>query len=251
VIVDGADEVRRAVREQLRRGATQIKLLASGGIVSPTDPFDSVQFSAGEIAAAVEVAAGWHTYVLAHCHTSPAIDVAIENGVRSIEHGSLLEEKTAKRMKELGVFMVPTLQTIDLLVAHPEWWSLPPEKVARLNEVQAEAAKSVKLADEVGVQVASGSDVVGPWQGHRGEELVIKARLIGSHKAILSATAVNAELFRMADRIGTVEAGKEADLILVSGEPLDRVELLADPDCVPLVLKGGRIVKDAAGRAAA
>ena len=251
VIVDGADEVRRAVREQLRRGATQIKLLASGGIVSPTDPFDSVQFSAGEIAAAVEVAAGWHTYVLAHCHTSPAIDVAIENGVRSIEHGSLLEEKTAKRMKELGVFMVPTLQTIDLLVAHPEWWSLPPEKVARLNEVQAEAAKSVKLADEVGVRVASGSDVVGPWRGHRGEELVIKARLIGAHKAILSATAVNAELFRMADRIGTVEAGKDADLILVSGEPLDRVELLADPDCVPLVLKGGRIVKDAAGRAAA
>ena len=102
VIVDGADEVRRAVREQLRRGATQIKLLASGGIASPTDPFDSVQFSAGEIAAATEVAAGWHTYVLAHCHTSPAIDVAIANGVRSIEHGSLLEEATAKRMKELG-----------------------------------------------------------------------------------------------------------------------------------------------------
>ena len=103
----------KAVREQLRRGATQIKLLASGGIASPTDPFDSIQFSAGEIAAATEVAAGWHTYVLAHCHTSPAIDIAIANGVRSIEHGSLLEEATAKRMKELGVFMVPTLQTIE------------------------------------------------------------------------------------------------------------------------------------------
>jgi imidazolonepropionase-like amidohydrolase len=251
VIVDGADEVRRAVREQLRRGATQIKLLASGGIVSPTDPFDSVQFSAGEIAAAVEVAAGWHTYVLAHCHTSPAIDVAIENGVRSIEHSSLLEEATARRMKVLGVFMVPTLQTIDMLVAHPEWWSLQPEKVARLKEVQAEAAKSVRLADELGVQVASGSDVVGPWQGKRGEEVLIKSRLIGAHKAILSATAVNAALFRMQDRIGTVEAGKDADLILVSGEPLDRVELLADPSCVPLVVKGGRVVKDAEGRVAA
>jgi imidazolonepropionase-like amidohydrolase len=251
VIVDGADEVRRAVREQLRRGATQIKLLASGGIVSPTDPFDSVQFSAGEIAAAVEVAAGWHTYVLAHCHTSPAIDIAIENGVRSIEHGSLLEEGTARRMKELGVFMVPTLQTIDMLVAHPEWWSLQPEKVARLKEVQAEAAKSVSLADELGVRVASGSDVVGPWQGKRGEEVVIKSRLIGAHKAILSATAVNAALFRMEDRIGTVEAGKDADLILVSGEPLDRVELLADPSCVPLVVKGGRVVKDAEGRVVA
>lgn len=251
VIVDGADEVRRAVREQLRRGASQIKLLASGGIVSPTDPFDSVQFSAGEIAAAVEVAQGWHTYVLAHCHTSPAIQVAIENGVRSIEHGSLLDEATARRMKELGVFMVPTLQTIDKLVAHPEWWSMPPEKVARLEEVRDEAAKSVRLAREVGVQVASGSDVVGPRQGRRGEEVVIKSRLIGVHEAVRSATAVNAALFRMEDRIGTVEEGKDADLILVSGEPLDRVELLADPDCLPVVLKGGRIVKDAEGRAAA
>ena len=250
VIVDGADEVRKAVREQLRRGATQIKLLASGGIASPTDPFDSIQFSAAEIAAATEVAAGWHTYVLAHCHTSPAIDVAIANGVRSIEHGSPLEEATARRMKELGVFMVPTLQTIDKLVEHPDWWSLQPEKVARLKEVQAEAAKSTKLAHEIGVQVASGSDVVGPWQGRRGEELAIKAKLLGAHKAILSATAVNAALFRMEDRIGTVEEGKDADLILVSGEPLDRIDLLADPSCLPLVVQGGRVVKDAEGRAA-
>ena len=251
VIVDGADEVRRAAREQLRRGATQIKLLASGGIVSPTDPFDSIQFSAAEIAAAVEVAASWHTYVLAHCHTSPAMDVAIENGVRSIEHGSLLEEKTAKRMQELGVFMVPTLQTLRMLATYPDRWSLPPEKVARLKEVEGEAYESVRRAARLGVKVASGSDVVGPWQGRRGEELSIKAELIGAHEAILSATAVNAELFRMEDRIGTVEAGKDADLILVGGEPLDRIELLADPTCIPLVLKGGRVVKDAEGRAAA
>jgi imidazolonepropionase-like amidohydrolase len=250
VIVDGADEVRRAAREQLRRGASQIKLLASGGIVSPTDPFDSVQFSAAEIAAAVEVAVSWHTYVLAHCHTSPAIDVAIENGVRSIEHGSLLEEQTAKRMKELGVFMVPTLQTLRMLATYPDRWSLPPEKVAKLKQVEGEAYESVRRADRLGVKVASGSDVVGPWQGRRGEELAIKAELIGAHRAILSATAVNAELFRMEDRIGTVETGKEADLILVGGEPLDRIELLADPTCIPLVLKGGRIVKDADGRAA-
>ena len=93
--------------------------------------------------------------------------------------------------------------------------------------------------------MASGSDVVGPWQGRRGEEVVIKSRLLGAHQAILSATAVNAALFRMEDRIGTVEAGKDADVILVSGEPLDRVELLADPLCLPIVLKRGRIVKDA------
>jgi imidazolonepropionase-like amidohydrolase len=250
-IVDGADEVRRAAREQLRRGATQIKLLASGGIVSPTDPFDSIQFSRGEIEAAVEVARSWHTYVLAHCHTSPAIQVAIEAGVRSIEHGSILDEDTARRMAELGVFMVPTLQTIEKLVRNPEQWSLPAEKVAVLESVAEQAHASVRLAREMGVPIASGSDVVGPWQGRRGEEVVIKAGLIGAHDAIISATRTNAQLFRLDKRIGTVDTGKDADLILVRGEPLDQIELLADPECVPLVMRRGAIVKDAERRASA
>ena len=249
-IVDGADEVRRATREQLRRGATQVKLLASGGIASPTDPFDSVQFSLAEIAAAVEVARGWDTYVLAHCHTSPAIDVALEAGVRSIEHASLLTEETAARMAERGAFMVPTLQTLEMLAAHPERWKLAPEKVARLGEVADACRESVRLADAAGVRIASGSDVVGPWQGRRGEEVRIKAGLIGAHKAIISATRTNAELFRLDAEIGTVEEGKVADLILVDGEPLDRVELLADPECIPIVIKAGAVVMDRAGRAA-
>jgi imidazolonepropionase-like amidohydrolase len=250
-VVDGADEVRRATREQLRRGATQIKLLASGGIASPTDPFDSVQFSLAEIAAAVEVARGWDTYVLAHCHTSPAIDVALEAGVRSIEHASLLTEETAARMAKAGAFMVPTMQTLEMLATHPERWKLAPEKVARLREVADACRESVRIAQAAGVRIASGSDVVGPWQGRRGEELVIKAGIIGAHEAILSATRTNAELFRREDELGTVEEGKAADLILVEGEPLDRVELLADPTCVPVVIQGGVVVKDAGGRAAA
>jgi imidazolonepropionase-like amidohydrolase len=248
-IVDGADEVRRATREQLRRGATQIKLLASGGIASPTDPFDSVQFSLAEITAAVEVARGWDTYVLAHCHTSPAIDVALEAGVRSIEHASLLSEETAARMAASGAYMVPTMQTLEMLAAHPERWNLAPAKVARLREVADACRESVRIADAAGVRIASGSDVVGPWQGRRGEELVLKSRLIGAHKAILSATRTNAELFRLEDEIGTVEEGKVADLILVEGEPLDRIELLADPSCIPVVIQRGTVVKDGARRA--
>jgi len=249
-IVDGPDEVRRAAREQLRRGATQIKLLASGGIASPTDPFDSIQFSPAEIAAAVEVATNWHTYVMAHCHTSPAIEAAIAAGVRSIEHGSLLDPETAQRMAGLNVFMVPTLQTLDMLATHPDRLGLTPEKVALLQSVRDRCFESVKTADAAGVALGSGSDVIGPWQGRRGEEIVLKAGLIGAHKAIISATRTNAELFGLDDRIGTVETGKDADLILVSGEPLDRIELLADPDCLPLVMKGGDLVKDSEGRAA-
>ncbi len=250
-IVDGPDEVRRAAREQLRRGATQIKLLASGGIASPTDPFDSIQFSPAEIAAAVEVATNWHTYVMAHCHTSPAIEIAIEAGVRSIEHGSLLDPETARRMAELSVFMVPTLQTLNMLATHPDRLHLTPEKVALLQSVKDRCFESVKTADAAGVAVGSGSDVIGPWQGRRGEEIVLKAGLLGAHKAIISATRTNAELFGLSDRIGTVEVGKDADLILVSGEPLDRVELLADPECVPLVMKAGAVEKDTESRAAA
>jgi imidazolonepropionase-like amidohydrolase len=247
-VVDGADEVRRAVREQLRRGATQIKLLASGGIVSPTDPFDSIQLSPDEIAAAVEAAADWDTYVLAHCHTSPAIERAIEAGVRSIEHASILDPETAARMAERGTFVVPTLQALEMLAAYPERWNVTPDKVARLQSVRDEAFQSVAIADAAGVAIGSGSDVVGPWQGRRGEEIRIKAGILGAHKAISSATATNAELFRMADRIGTVEVGKDADLILVDGDPLTNVGLLADPSCIPIVLKGGQVVKDAAQR---
>lgn len=247
-IVDGADAVRRAAREQLRRGATQIKLLASGGIVSPTDPFDSNQLSPSEIAAAVEVAADWDTYVLAHCHTSPAIARAIEAGVRCIEHASILDQETAARMATRGTFMVPTLQALEMLAQHPERWHLSPEKIARLRSVRDAARESVAIADAAGVAIGSGSDVVGPWQGRRGEEIVLKAEILGAHKAIAGATQTNAHLFRMADRIGSVEVGKEADLILVEGDPLANVRLLADPSCIPLVMKGGRVVKDAAQR---
>lgn len=251
VIADGVDEVRKAAREQLRRGATQVKLLASGGIVSPTDPFESVQLSRDEIAVAVEVARGWGTYVLAHCHTSPAVDIALEAGVRSIEHGSLLEPETAARMAEQGAFMVPTLQALEALAANPDRWGLNPEKVARLREIADGAYRSVQVARDAGVSIASGSDVVGPWQGRRGEELAYKARVLGAHEAIISATRTNAELFEMEDSIGTVEEGKAADLVLVKGEPLADISILAAPTNLTVVLKAGAVVKDAEGRASA
>ena len=249
-IVDGVDAVRRAAREQLRRGATQVKVFVSGGLASPTDPLESLQLSAEEIAAAVEIASGWGTYVLAHAHTSPAVERAIENGVRSIEHGSMLEPATAARMAALGTFMVPTLQTIDELVADPDRFGLTPAKQARAASILDAMGTSVATAREAGVAIGSGSDVIGPDQRHRGREIVLKAAIIGAEAAIISATRTNAELFRMSDRIGTVEAGKDADVILVAGEPLDHVELLADPTCIPLVIKGGEVVKDTEKRAA-
>lgn len=247
-IADGIDEVRKAAREELRRGATQIKVMASGGIVSPTDPFDSVQLSTAEIAAIVEVARGWSTYVMAHCHTSPAIEMALDAGVRSIEHGSLLEPETAARIAAEGAFMVPTLQTMESFLEFPERMALAPEKMAKVRDVAEQAYVSIGVARDAGVKLASGSDVVGPWQGRRGEELVYKARVLGAHEAIISATRVNAELFGLEHEIGTIEVGKSADLVLVDGEPLDEVRILAEPDHILVVLQGGTVVKDSEGR---
>lgn len=249
-VVDGVDEVVRAAREQLRRGATQIKVMASGGVISPTDPLESLQLSVAEIAAAVEVARSWGTYVLAHCHTAPSVEMALEAGVRSIEHGSMLTPEVAARIAAAGAFMVPTLQTMESFLAHPDRMGLAPEKVARLTDFAAQAYRSLGIARDAGVKLASGSDVVGPWQGRRGEELVYKARVLGAHGAIISATRVNAELFGLADDIGTVEVGKRADLVLVAGEPLDEIELMADPANVVVVVQHGTVVKDPDGRLA-
>ena len=117
-----------------------------------------------------------------------------------------------------------------------------------VEDVAARAYQSIAIARDAGVKVASGSDVVGPWQGRRGEELVYKARVLGAHEAIISATRINAELFGLADEIGTVEVGKRADLVLLEGQPLDDIEALADPARVPVVLRDGEVVKDPGAR---
>ncbi len=220
------------------------------GSISPTDPLDSLQLSVAEIAVAVEVARSWGTYVMAHCHTTPSVEMALDAGVRSIEHGSMLEPETAARIAAEGAFMVPTLQTMESFIAYPDRMGLAPEKLALLGGFIEKAYRSIEVARDAGVKLASGSDVVGPWQGRRGEELMYKARVLGAHAAIISATRINAELFMLDEEIGTVEAGKRADLILVKGEPLDDIALLAEPDNVVVVLQNGAVVKDSEGRVA-
>jgi imidazolonepropionase-like amidohydrolase len=249
-IVDGPDEVRKVVREQLRRGATQIKLHASGGIRSPNDPYDSVQFSREEIAAAVDAARSWGTYVLAHCLTSPSVENALDGGVRSIEHGTFLEPGTADRIARVGAFMVPTLFALNRLASLVPQFDVSEHKRKSLDlKVVVDAAtKSVGLADSAGVPLGCGSDIVGPDQGHGAREIVYLAQILGTHKAILSATRTNADLFNLGDRIGTIEVGKEADLILVKGDPLANVELLTASGSIPFVMKGGTVMKDTENR---
>ncbi len=241
-IVDGADEVRRAARTQLRRGATQVKLMVSGGVMSPNDPLESIQFSVPEIRAAVEEAHAFGKYVMAHAHTAASIQNGLEAGVRSFEHGSMLDEEKAKRIAQQDAFMVPTTVILELLL---RWEGMPEFSRQKAELVLGQTADSVRMARAAGAKIGSGSDLLGPRQRRRGAEIVTKAKLLGAMDAILSATHVNAELFRMEDRIGTVEIGKDADLILVDGQPLDDVGVLVDARNFPLVVRGGVVVKDA------
>ena len=241
-IVDGADAVRRAARTQIRRGATQVKLMASGGVMSPIDPIESLQFTVEEMAAAVQEATSFGKYVMAHCHTSGAMNNALDAGVRSIEHGSILDEHTAKRMAAQGAYLVPTLVIIELLSHSPD---LPEFSRTKLNMVHGEMASSVALAKAAGVAIGSGSDLLGPRQRRRAGELVEKAKHFGPMGAIVSATQTNAALFRLQGRVGTVAEGKDADIILVSTDPLADIATLADAANIPLVIKSGIVAKDA------
>ena len=247
IVCDGPDSVRRAARDQLRRGATQIKVMASGGAASPTDPIEATQFTIDELRAAVEEAAVRSTYVLAHAYHPDSIANCLEAGVRSIEHGNLLDEATAKRMAAAGAFLVPTMITYDVLVRFGAQIGLSPYMMEKAQKVAAGAEESVRLAAAAGVRIGSGSDLLGAMMAQKAQELVLKARILGPMAAIVSATKTNAALFGLAERIGTVEEGKDADLILVDGDPASDIEVLTHAERVRVVLKGGVVVKEMDG----
>lgn len=240
-ICDGPDAVRAAARRQIRHGAAQVKLMVSGGIMSPSDPIESLQFSVPEIRAAVEEARAFGKYVMAHCHTSAAMNNALEAGVRSIEHGSVLDASTAKRMAAQDAYLVPTLVILDILSRSAQ---VPEFSRRKLDVVHGETGTSLRTAMAAGVKIGSGSDLLGPRQSRRASELAVKARHMGAMAAIVSATQTNAALFCMEDRIGTVTEGKDADLILIDGDPVARIEVLAEARSIKLVLKSGAVMKD-------
>jgi imidazolonepropionase-like amidohydrolase len=246
-IADGPEDVRRAAREELRRGADQIKVMAGGGVVSPTDRLESVQYSLEELTAAVAAAEAAGTYVLAHAYTPAAIGVCVEAGIRSIEHGNLLDEPTARLMAEHGTYLVPTLVTYEKLHDEGERHGIPAESLDKLARVVGAGLDSLRIAAEAGVKIASGSDLLGPMRRYQGEEIGIKARAMGAMGAIVAATRTNAELLGLDDELGTIEPGKLADLVVVDGDVLAQPALLGRTAQISLVVLGGRVVHDRLG----
>lgn len=240
-IADGPDQVLAAAREELRRGADQIKVMAGGGVMSPTDRLESTQFSLPELQAAVAAATAAGTYVLAHAYTPEAIRQSVAAGVRSVEHGNLIDSATADLLAEHGVFLVPTLVTYEKLHEEGERHGLSRENLDKLATVIDAGLASLRIAQAAGVKIASGSDLLGPMVRHRGRELAIKAQVLGPMGAIVAATRTNAELLGLDAEIGTLAPGKKADLIVVAGDPLADPGILGRPETTPVVVTDGRL----------
>jgi imidazolonepropionase-like amidohydrolase len=238
-VADGPDEVRRAVREELRRGADQIKVMAGGGVMSPTDRLESVQYSLDELRAAVAAAAASGSYVLAHAYTAEAIEVCVAAGVRSIEHGNLLNDRAAALMAEAGTFLVPTLVTYEKLYEQGSELGIPQANLDKLSRIIEAGLESLRIASAAGVRIGSGSDLLGPMRRYQGHEIALQAQAVGAAAAIIAATRTNAKLLGIGDETGTIEAGKQADLIAVAGDALADPGLLGDPETLRIVMRDG------------
>lgn len=247
-VVDGVDAVRRAVREEIQMGATQIKIMASGGVASPTDPIHYLGFSEDEIRAAVEEAANADTYVLAHAYTPRAIARAARLGVRTIEHGNLVDDETARLMADRGTIAVPTVVTYEALASEGATLGLPPESVAKIENVRGAALRSLEVYARAGVRMAFGTDLLGESHRFQSDEFRLRAGVLGAAEALRAATIHAAHVVRMDGRLGVVAPGAMADLLLVDGNPLADIGVLCGQgERLAMVVQGGRVVKDGAG----
>jgi imidazolonepropionase-like amidohydrolase len=249
MIADSPDEVRLRTREQLMQGASQIKLTAGGGVASPFSPLDVSTFTEAELHAAVEAAENWGTYVCTHAYTSVSIQRSIAAGVKCIEHGHLMDDATARLMAEKGIWL-STQPFLDLSGAS----GLGPAEQAKLGQVVAGTESVYALAKKYGIKTAFGTDILfsEALAKRQGAMLAALKRWYTPAEALIMATSTNAELLKLSGlrnpypgTLGVVQEGALADLLLVDGNPLENLDLVADPDRNFLVImKDGKVHKD-------
>jgi imidazolonepropionase-like amidohydrolase len=222
--------------------------MAGGGAMSPSDEIDTSQFSLDELAAVVFEAESAGKYVSAHCYSDRSILNSIQAGIRSIEHGNLLTEKSAVAIRDAKAFLVPTIVTYEMISRMGKDLGIPENNVRKINEAREKAFEALATADRMGVSIASGSDLLGPMQVFKGMELELKARVLGPMKAIVATTKTNAELIRRERDLGTIEPGKLADLIVVAGDPLKDISLIQNyQENIPVIVQGGNVYRNTLG----
>jgi imidazolonepropionase-like amidohydrolase len=224
-VVDGVDALRAAVRDRFRQGAHAIKMMTSGGVMSLSDPIRMPQYSAEEIRAVTDEAGRRDSYVAAHAYSPEAVQHSVTNGVRSIEHGNLLDPATAALMAEHGAFLVPTLATYDAMSRRGKEVGLAPVSAEKNREVLDAGARAVELARAAGVRVGFGTDLMGALEDEQLHGIRLQVEVDGPVTALCSVTSVNADLIGRRD-LGRVRVGCVADLLVIDGDPFATPALL-------------------------
>ncbi len=241
-VCDGITEVLRAAREEIRRGATHLKIMASGGVSSPTDRITSTQFTEEELRAIVIEANAANIPVMAHAYTSRAINRALKCGVKSIEHGNLLDQGSVDLMLDGDRFLVPTLVVYHALVQEGTEAGLSADMVQKTWEVLDAGLDALKLAYQQNVNIAFGTDLLGIMHRRQLEEFKLRSPVVANDDLVRQATCNAARLFNMEDQIGQVKEGLLADLIVIDGDPLDDITALTTPETsLKMVMKEGQI----------
>ena len=239
-VSDGVSSVRKSVREQMRLGADHIKIMMSGGVASPYDPLDSMQFSEDEVRTAVEEAKAFGRYVCAHAYTPEAITRAANCGVRAIEHGNLIDEASAALMAEKDMFLTANLVAYYAMKERAADFGMTGEMLAKNDLVIDGGLRSLEICKRAGVPVAFGSDLLGQLQVEQSREFLLRREVLSPIEIIRSATTIGAQLLRMEGKLGTLRAGAFADLILIDGDPLKDLGLFQDQGRhLAAIMKGG------------
>lgn len=244
-IVDGDVEVRKAARDELRRGADQIKCNASGGVSGPNGTMDTINFTVDELRCMVEEADGWNKYAMAHAYTPRTIQRAVQAGFRSIEHGSMVDVETAVLMAKHNVFMVPTLSIFHVGSKLFKQLGYGEVNARKLQEVRDVGLSALNICKDAGVKIGFGTDLLGDLHQYQSEEFTIRTEVMSAFEVLQSATIINAELLQMKGKLGIVAPGALADLIVVDGDPLKGLSVLQDQGRnIPAIMKAGKFYKN-------